>query len=187
MGLKITAGSAKGRKLKGPKTAGIRPAAARVRESVFQILGDLEGQRVLDLFAGTGSMGLEALSRGAAHVDFVDPNQAAVSLLFHNLKLTGFGERAQILKKKAIPAIVGLAGKGELYDLIFLDPPYDKGHIDATLKQLEKHPLLAKSGLLLCERSPREVPTFLGGLEVVDERKYGQTYVTFLQRKADAP
>lgn len=186
MGLKITAGSAKGRKLKGPKTAGIRPAAARVRESVFQILGDLEGQRVLDLFAGTGSMGLEALSRGAAHVDFVDPNQAAVSLLFHNLKLTGFGERAHVLKKKAVPAIVGLAGKGTLYDLVFLDPPYDKGHIDATLKQLEKHPLLAERGLLLCEHSPRERPTFLGGLEVVDERKYGQTYVTFLQRKTDA-
>ncbi|HEX5034983.1 MAG TPA: 16S rRNA (guanine(966)-N(2))-methyltransferase RsmD, partial [bacterium] len=144
MGLKITAGSAKGRKLKGPKSAGIRPAAARVRESVFQILGDLEGRRVLDLFAGTGSMGLEALSRGAAQVDFVDPNQAAVSLLFHNLKLTGFGDQARVIKKKAIPAIDWLARKAEPYDLIFVDPPYDKGHVDATLKQLLRHPLLAK-------------------------------------------
>jgi len=187
MGLKITAGSAKGRKLKGPKSEGIRPASARVRESVFQILGDLEGQRVLDLFAGTGSMGLEALSRGAAEVDFVDPNPAAVSLLFHNLKLTGFGERAHVIKKKAIPAIEWLARKVQPYQLIFLDPPYDLGHVDATLKQLERHPLLAEEGLLLCEHSPRERPTFLGGLEVADERKYGQTYVTFLKRKADAP
>ena len=181
MGLKIVAGSAKGRRLRGPKTKGIRPAAARVRESLFQILGNLEGQRVLDLFAGTGSMGLEALSRGAESVAFVDPNQAAVSLLFHNLEVTGFKDRVHILKKKAAPAIEFLHKKGLRYDLIFLDPPYDKGFIDGTLKKLKAHPLLAEGGLLLCEHSPREPPTFLSGLEVADVRKYGQTTVTFLK------
>ncbi len=181
MGLKIVAGSAKGRKLRGPKSQGIRPAAARVRESLFQILGDLQGKKVLDLFAGTGSMGLEALSRGADEAVFVDPNQAAVSLLFHNLKATGFQDRSHILKKKAAAAVEILHKKGFRYDLIFLDPPYDKGFVDATLKKLKSHPLLAEGGLLLCEHSPREIPAFLSGLEVADERKYGQTIVTFLR------
>ncbi|MFO1464607.1 MAG: 16S rRNA (guanine(966)-N(2))-methyltransferase RsmD [bacterium] len=185
MGLKIVAGSAKGRKLRGPKSEGIRPAAARVRESLFQILGDLAGKRVLDLFAGTGSMGLEALSRGADSAVFVDPNQAAVSLLFHNLEATGFRDRAHVIKKRAGAAIEFLHHRGYRYDLIFLDPPYDKGFVDGTLKKLKSHPLLAEDGLLLCEHSPREVPAFLSGLEVVDERKYGQTIVTFL-RKAHA-
>ncbi len=181
MGLKIVAGSAKGRKLRGPKSKGIRPAAARVRESLFQILGDLSGKRVLDLFAGTGSMGLEALSRGADSVVFVDPNQAAVSLLFHNLGLTGFQDRAHVIKKKAAAAIEFLHKKGYRYDLIFLDPPYDRGFVDATLKKLKACPLLAPGGLLLCEHSPRESPAFLSGLEVADLRKYGQTTVTFLK------
>ena len=181
MGLKIVAGSAKGRKLRGPKSQGIRPAAARVRESLFQILGDMSGKRVLDLFAGTGSMGLEALSRGADSVVFVDPNQAAVSLLFHNLEITGFKDRAHILKKKAAAAVEFLHKKGYQYDLIFLDPPYDKGFVDGTLKKLKAFPLLAPGGLLLCEHSPREIPAFLSGLEVADIRKYGQTTVTFLK------
>ena len=184
MGLKIVAGSAKGRKLRGPKTKGIRPATARVRESLFQILGNLEGLKVLDLFAGTGSMGLEALSRGADSVVFVDPNQAAVSLLFHNLGVTKFLDRAHVLKKKANLAIEFLHKKGDRYDLIFLDPPYDRGFVDGTLKKLHLCPLLAKDGLLLCEHSPREIPTFLSGLEVADERKYGQTTVTFLKPRA---
>lgn len=186
MGLKIVSGSAKGRKLKGPKTAGIRPATAQVRKSVFQILGDVGGLRVLDLFAGTGSMGLEALSRGAGEVVFVDSQQSAISLLFRNLETTGFLKQTHILKKTAAAAITLLHQKKLSFDLIFLDPPYDKGLIDATLQKLGHFPLLAPGGRLLMEHSPREKPTFLSGLVKVDERKYGQTYVTFFKRQSDA-
>jgi len=183
MALKIVAGSAKGRKLKGPKGPGIRPATGRVRESLFQILGDLSGKKVLDLFAGTGSVGLEALSRGADHAVFVDPSQPAVTLLFRNLEATGFLPKAHVIKKKANAAIEFLHQRGFRYDLIFLDPPYDRGLVDDTLRKLASFPLLKPEGLLLIEHSPREIPAFLSGLRVVDERKYGQTRVTFLEYK----
>ena len=186
MGLKIVSGSAKGRKLKGPKTAGIRPATAQVRKSVFQILGDLTGFKVLDLFAGTGSMGLEALSHGAEEVVFVDSGQASISLLFKNLETLGFLQCSHIIKKSAAAAIALLHQKKVSFDLIFLDPPYDRGLVDSTLQKLASFPLLAPEGRLLIEHSPREKPTFLSGLRKVDERKYGQTFVTFLQRKPDA-
>jgi 16S rRNA (guanine(966)-N(2))-methyltransferase RsmD len=183
MPLKIVAGTHKGRKLSIPKTQKIRPATARVRESIFQILGNLEGMEVLDLFAGTGSVGLEALSRGANHVVFVDPGVPAVKLLLKNLTQTEFLDRAHVLKKRADAAIEFLFKKNRKFDLIFLDPPYDKGFIDATLKQLNRFSLLSPEGEIVCEHSPREIPTFLSGLSLVDQRKYGQTFVSFLRKK----
>lgn len=182
MGLKIVGGSAKGHKLRGPKKGGIRPAAARVRKSLFEILGDLSKKKVLDLFAGTGSMGLEALSKGAKQTVFVDSDPHAVSLLFHNLEKTGFISRSKVLKMKALSAIPRLHRQHFRFDLIFLDPPYDRGHISSCLKKLKDYDLLTQSGLLVCEHSPREIPVFLGGLKKVDERKYGQTLVTFFQK-----
>jgi 16S rRNA (guanine(966)-N(2))-methyltransferase RsmD len=182
MGLKIVSGTAKGHKLRGPKKAGIRPAAARVRKSLFEILGDLSGKKVLDLFAGTGSMGLESLSKGAAQAVFVDLDSHAVSLLFHNLKKTGFLDRAQILKMSALGAIARLHKKKLRFDVIFLDPPYDKSHIGVCMKKLLEKDILSDGGVLLCEHSPREIPPFLGGLKKVDERKYGQTLVSFFRK-----
>lgn len=183
MTLRLVGGKSKGIKLKGPKSQGIRPAAARVRKSLFDILGDLKDQQVLDLFAGTGSMGLEALSRGAASSTFVDKDQHAITLLFTNLKKMQLLPRAHVLKDSASQAIQRLYRMKKRYDLIFLDPPYDQGWIDRCLKALEKYPLLKPGALLLCEHSPREIPTFFGGLEKVDERKYGQTLVSFFRNK----
>ncbi len=186
MGLRLVSGSAKGRKLKGPQNASIRPAAARVRKSLFDILGNLEGYRILDLFAGTGSMGLEALSRGAHHVTFVDAQRAAISLLRHNLQVTGFSSQATLIGKNAALAIGELKHQKKCFDIIFLDPPYDQGLVDATLRQLTPHELLEADGIVLCEHSPRELPTFLDGLEESRQRKYGQTWVSFL-RKSEKP
>lgn len=183
MGLKIVSGTAKGRKLKGPKKAGIRPAAARVRKSLFDILAPLTGLVVLDLFAGTGSMGMEALSRGAGEVTFVDKDPHAVSLLFENLKRTGFLTCSHILKKPAVAAIPFLSQKGVRYDLIFIDPPYNQGLLDPCLKKLTEVPLLKEKGRIVCEHSPREKPTIFSGLVLADERKYGQTLVSILAQK----
>jgi RNA methyltransferase, RsmD family len=179
--MRITSGSAKGRKLKGPKGQEIRPAAAKLRQSVFQILGNIEGHRVLDLFAGTGSMGLEALSHGAGEAVFVDSGRQAVSLLFRNLETLGFLDRAFVVKKPAVGAIEFLHRKEKFFDLIFLDPPYDRGYVDRCLRKLKAFPLLAPGGRMVCEHSPREIPSFLSGLEKVDERKYGQTLVSFFE------
>jgi 16S rRNA (guanine(966)-N(2))-methyltransferase RsmD len=181
MGLRIVSGSAKGRKLKGPKKSSIRPAAARVRKSLFEILSPLDGKIVLDLFAGTGAMGMEALSKGAEEVTFVDHDRHAISLLFDNLPRSGFLGQSYIFKKPAQQAIPWLSQKGKRYDLIFLDPPYNKGYIDGCLKKLQKWPLLAKTGLVVCEHSPQEKPTLFSGLVITDERKYGQTLVTLLK------
>lgn len=179
MGLKITSGSAKGRTLKGPKNQLIRPATGKLRQSVFQILGEMRDKVVLDLFAGTGSMGLEALSRGAGEVVFVDAGRQAIALLFKNLESLGFLDRSHIVKKPAAGAIEFLFRKKRIFDLIFLDPPYDRGQIDRCLKKMSEFPILRPGGLLVCEHSPREIPTFLSGLNRVDERKYGQTLVSF--------
>lgn len=181
MGLRIVSGSAKGRKLKGPKKLGIRPASARVRKSLFEILSPLEGKVILDLFAGTGSMGMEALSKGAKEVTFVDNDRHAISLLFENLTRTGFLTQSHVLKKPAQLAIPWLSQKGKRYDLIFLDPPYNQGHVDTCLKILKKFPLLHAHGMVVCEHSPQEKPTIFSGLEVADERKYGQTLVTMIR------
>lgn len=184
MSLKIVGGTAKGRKLRGPKKAEIRPASASVRKSLFDILGDVEGKTVLDLFAGTGSVGLEALSRGAASVTFVDHHQNAVSLLFHNLKQTGFLEKAHVLKRRADEAVPFLHRRKKIFDLIFVDPPYDKNLLNPCLQKLNDFNILSPDGLLLCEHSPRELPGFLSGLEKVDERKYGQTRVSFFKKSS---
>jgi 16S rRNA (guanine966-N2)-methyltransferase len=181
MGLRIVGGTAKGRKLKGPKTSGIRPASARVRKSLFEILSPLEGKVILDLFAGTGSMGMEALSKGAEEVTFVDNDRHAISLLLENLNRTGFLTKSYVLKKSAQSAIPWLSQKGKRYDLIFLDPPYNQGHVNDCLVLLKKYPLLSAHGRLVCEHSPQEKPTIFSGLEVTDERKYGQTRVTMLK------
>jgi 16S rRNA (guanine(966)-N(2))-methyltransferase RsmD len=181
MGLRIVSGSAKGRKLKGPKKSSIRPAAARVRKSLFEILSPLEGKVVLDLFAGTGSMGMEALSKGSEEATFVDNDRHAISLLFENLKRSGFLTQSYVLKKPALQAIPWLSQKGKRYDLIFLDPPYNQGHVDACLKKLKEWPLLQVQGMIVCEHSPQEKPTIFSGLVIADERKYGQTLVTMLK------
>jgi 16S rRNA (guanine(966)-N(2))-methyltransferase RsmD len=181
MGLRIVGGTAKGRKLKGPKKTGIRPASARVRKSLFEILSPLEDMVILDLFAGTGSMGMEALSKGAKEVTFVDNDRHAISLLFENLTRTGFLSQAHVVKKSAQLAIPWLSQRGKHYDLIFLDPPYNQGHVDGCLKLLLKFSLLKSDGMVVCEHSPQEKPTIFSGLEVADERKYGQTLVTFLR------
>lgn len=186
MGLRLVGGSAKGQKLKGPKQSGIRPAAARVRKSIFEILGDLQGKLVLDLFAGTGAMGMEALSKGAQKVTFVDSNPHAIQLLFHNLKKTNFIAKSFVLKCKALASIGRLHRHKQCFDLIFIDPPYDKGLIEPIFRRLQDFPILAPDGMILCEHSPRESFDFLGGLQLLKERKYGQTIVSFFQWRQKA-
>ncbi len=181
--MKVIAGKFKGHRLKGPKQLSIRPAAAKVRKSIFDILGDIQNTQVLDLFAGTGSVGIEALSRGAQSVTFVDNDRHALSLLFDNLKKLNLLDQCYILKKPVSEAIEFLGKKQKSFDLIFLDPPYDKNHIDLSLKKITKNKLLNQDSQVISEHSPREEPTFLSGLCLTDQRKYGQTLVSFLKKQ----
>ncbi|MCB1215523.1 MAG: 16S rRNA (guanine(966)-N(2))-methyltransferase RsmD [Deltaproteobacteria bacterium] len=190
MPIRLHSGLAKGQKLFTPKNLKIRPASARVRKSLFDILGDLSGKQILDLFAGTGSLGLTGLSKGASACVFVDADSQAIHLIQENLKKIGFYAQAQVLQKKVLEAIPYLENKKQSFDIIFVDPPYDQGLLMPSLKALSASSLASKKTVLICEHSPREVPSFLSGLELIDQRKYGQTWVSFFKiypRESEEP
>jgi 16S rRNA (guanine966-N2)-methyltransferase len=182
--MRIIAGNAKGRKLKTPKSAKvIRPALSIVREAIFSALGDVTDKCFLDVFAGTGSLGLEALSRGAQRADFVDGGDEAVGLIIENLKILGFADRGHVFKRK-LPVGIRSLKLATPPDIIFCDPPYDRGLLVPTLKLLEKHIVVDPQTLIIVEHSPRESPR-CAGLTIIKERRYGQTLISTLQRTAD--
>lgn len=179
--MRIVAGSAKGRALKGPRSAAIRPTADRVRESVFNILGQwLDGQRVLDLFAGTGALGLEALSRGASEAVLVDSGREAVSLCRENAEALGFTAQVRVVPSPVERALEQLQRQGERFDLIFADPPYAAKAAARTLELAQ--PLLSPGGACVVEHDKREdLPGEVGRLSRVDERAFGDTRVSFFR------
>ncbi len=187
--MRVISGSARGRRLAPPKGARIRPTADRVKEALFSILtglfGPLEGIAVLDICAGTGSLGIEALSRGAAHAVFVDNHRESAALIKQNLQLTGFTEQSQLLVKEAGAAIATLARGGARFQLVLLDPPYQQGLATAILGQLADSPLLAEGGVVVAEFSVREeIPAAFGQLQELDRRIYGDTAVSFFSKKS---
>ena len=177
----IIAGSAKGRKLVAPTGPGTRPALAQVKEAIFNILGDIAECEVLDLFAGSGAIGLEALSRGAGHCVFVDKSRAALMALDKNIESCDFRDRSEIVPLPVSQVLQHLKAKGRHFDLIFVDPPYDENLVMSTLEGLEK--VLADAGIVIVENSPREPVSDMKGLKVSDVRQYGQTEITFLEAK----
>lgn len=179
--MRIIAGSAKKRVLTVPRGWTGRPTADRVKESLFNILGELVLEsRFLDLFAGTGNVGIEALSRGARKAVFVEQDRRAVQAVNKNLDLTGFSQCATVLSQDVITAIKWLAAKKETFDLIFLDPPYGYGHEVTVVSQLGSSKLLTSEGLVVAESSKREVlPGTIGNLKLFRQEKYGDTMLSF--------
>jgi len=176
--MRIVAGSARGRPLKGPRSDKVRPTADRVRESIFNILGQwLDGQRVLDLYAGTGALGLEALSRGAAEAVLVDVDP---SLAQENARSLGFEPQVTLMRMPADRALDQLQREGRRFDLVFSDPPYAAEVTARTLAKAE--PLLLPGGACVMEHDKREdVPEAVGRLSRVDVRAFGDTRVAFFR------
>jgi len=176
--MRIVAGSARGRPLKGPRSDKVRPTADRVRESVFNILGQwLDGQRVLDLYAGTGALGLEAVSRGASEAVLVDLD---VSLCQENAKALGFEPRVMLMRMPVERALQQLQREGRRFDVVFSDPPYAAEVTARTLAQAE--PLLEPGGTCVMEHDKREaVPDAVSRLVRVDARAFGDTRVAFFR------
>jgi len=180
--VRIIAGSLKGRRLtplgKGDDAAHLRPTPDRVRESLFSMLthlGRLPGARVLDLFAGTGALSFEALSRGAATALLVDNGRLAAKLIAQNIALTGLEQQARHFKQDATR--LGTCAS-EPFDLIFLDPPYGKGLGASVLAGLVSGNWLAPKALIIWEEnSPQAAPP---GFNIVDQRRFGTTHVTLL-------
>jgi 16S rRNA (guanine(966)-N(2))-methyltransferase RsmD len=180
--MRVISGKAKGKRLYSPKARGIRPTADRVKESIFDVLGEQwEGIRVLDLFSGTGSLGLEAISRGAQQVVFIEKNRPALNILERNISLCGFNSHATVL---AVPVSRGLAllgEKGESFQVIFADPPYDRGWVEKTVQEIVDRRLLSREGMIVMEHAPSESPRGdQRGLIILRQKTYGDTTVSFL-------
>lgn len=178
--MRVIAGALKGRVL-APVKGRIRPTAAKVREAIFNILGSAVLEvKVLDLFAGTGALGIEALSRGAREAVFVEEHPEALKVLRRNLESLDLVARSQVLPLPVPAALRKLAGAGEPFGLAFLDPPYGGGAAAATLTALGGAALLAPQALVVAEHSRREsVPESCGRLKRRELRRYGDTQVAF--------
>lgn len=181
--MRIIAGTAKGHRLKCPRGRRTRPTPDRVRESIFSIVGDkVRGARVLDLFAGTGAMGLESLSRGAAEAVFVERDPSAIRCLRENARLCDFENESAILNSPVLPFLRN-GDLGDGFDLVFADPPYGGSDVSLTLLALSKRvKSLREECLFVLEHAPGESPeSKLDCMEMIDKREYGNTAITFLK------
>ena len=187
--MRIITGKARGLHLTVPKNYDVRPTADRVKESLFNIIGQrVSGAAVLDLFAGTGNLGLEAWSRGARLIQFVDHNRDSLKLVRSNIAKCRAEQDCKVLKHDAEAAVDLLFRQGQRFDLIFVDPPYNKGWVQKVLHKLESVPLLTESGWLILEHSRHDDLTgqVPAGYEQFRSQQYVETILTFL-RHASAP
>lgn len=184
--MRIVGGAFRGRVLKGPSSSAVRPTSDRLRETLFNILahsyGDAaQGARVIDLFAGTGALGLEALSRGARFALFVDDGAEGRALVRANVEALGCGGVSKIFRRDATR--LGAMPPGEPYGLAFLDPPYGRGLAPLALAALRDGGWLAPGALVLVEEEAAADLKPPDGFAVLDQRVYGDTQVVFLRRE----
>lgn len=173
--MRVVAGDLRGRRIESPTGDATRPTTDKVREAVFNALvslGAVEGARVLDLFAGTGAMGIEALSRGAVHCTFVEQDRAALAVLRTNIDRLGVAQRSTVVSGDAASALVG----GHAADIVIVDPPYGFADWGRVLANVGDALVIIESG------APVSVPD---GWECLRERRYGRTNVAFLRRGQD--
>lgn len=180
--MRVITGTARGRRLKELEGLETRPTTDRVKEGIFNIIQfDVEGRRVLDLFAGTGQLGIEALSRGAACAVFVDQRRDAVSLIKENLKLTGLAGSGRVVGGDAMAF---LSSTKEKFDLIFLDPPYAAGLWEPALEMISRFDILSNHGIIICETPvERELPAMVEPCFLHRTYRYGKIKITTYHRE----
>jgi 16S rRNA (guanine(966)-N(2))-methyltransferase RsmD len=172
--LRVAGGEARGRKLKAPKN--IRPTQGMVKQAIFNMVGPgIDGAKVLDLFAGSGALGIEALSRGAAAVTFVDQQPRGLAILRQNLDALGFKDRAHLVRADVVRWLEATPDTIRAADFVFLDPPYDDVVLDRSLKVLDRE---VTGATVLAEHSRRHQLPALERLRVDRQRRYGDTVVT---------
>lgn len=180
--MRIITGSAKGKRLFTPEGRDVRPTPERVKEGLFSALQfDIEGRRILDLFAGSGQLGLEALSRGAESAVFVDSSDTAVKMVKQNIEATGFQSVSRVFRSDYAAFA---AASRDTFDIAFLDPPYAAGLLMPAVKAIL--PLMSDYGVIVCEHPPEvSVEQSVGGFSVSKTYRYGKILVT-VYRKGDA-
>lgn len=182
--MRIITGTARGRKLKTLETLDVRPTTERVKEGLFSALQfSIEGRRVLDMFAGSGQLGLEALSRGARNALFIEQSSKAIAVVRKNVAACGFGDRSKVVQSDALSY---LKNSEEVFDIAFIDPPYADDKLDSFIKAAVEHMSITGT---VCVEAPKEriLPeSFSGVVEFVIDRTYvyGKTKITMYRRKA---
>jgi 16S rRNA (guanine966-N2)-methyltransferase len=199
--MRVVTGEAKGRKLKTPKIPGTRPIMNRVKTALFDILStEVEDASFLDLFAGTGSVGIEALSRGAVQATFIEMNYQILKLVRENLQITGLAERAETLHGDAFKFLLNyqqpsasvmksspLSGNRRRYDIIYIAPPQYEELAARALALVDSSTLVVEDGLVIVQIHPKERPGVAAvachSLELIDERRYGSTLLMFYRHR----
>ncbi|MCL2588185.1 MAG: 16S rRNA (guanine(966)-N(2))-methyltransferase RsmD [Oscillospiraceae bacterium] len=181
--MRVITGIARGRKLREPEGSAIRPTTSMVKEALFNIIQfDIEGRRVLDLFAGTGQLGIEALSRGAASCDFVDSSKAAYQLVKSNLASSEL-RGGQVFQSDA----VSFLSRSQRYDLIFFDPPYELSNLDAIIEKIVQFDILNHHGIIACETKRETIlPEVAAPYQKGKEYRYGKVKITLYTRGEQA-
>lgn len=184
--MRIIGGSHRGRTLLAPEGLATRPTSDRVRQSLFDLLGQrCDGFAVLDLYAGTGALALEALSRGATRAVLVEKDRAAIDAIEENLRVLKLGEQCDVRKNDVLRALDGLAGEQQGFELVFCDPPYALHRAQGTLDTLAKLGLVRPGGRVALESEEGEAtPAMPGGFVLDDERVYGDTVMRIARRTA---
>ena len=180
--MRVITGIARGRRLKELPGLETRPTTDKVKESVFNIVQfDIEGRRVLDLFGGTGQMGIEALSRGAASCTFVDVRKEAAAVIRQNLAHTGLAEQGKVVQGDYLAYLTRC---GRRFDLIFLDPPYGTGLLEKALETVAAIDILSENGIMVCESASEAVlPQLPAPYEMRREHRYGKIKLTLYHRR----
>jgi 16S rRNA (guanine966-N2)-methyltransferase len=172
--LRVTGGSLSGRRFRVPQDA-VRPTSDRVREALFGRLGDLEGVRALDLYAGSGALGIEAISRGAARVTFVEQAASTLAVLRANLAALGVDSLASVVAGDVPAAVRRLGRVEERFDLVLVDPPYASEEPARAFEALVGSAVLSAGAMVVLERDRRHPSPEVAGLVALDERRYGDT------------
>lgn len=190
--IRIISGTAGGRKINTPEGNATRPTTDQTREALFSMLGfDIAGSRFLDLFSGSGAVGIEAISRGAAHATFVEKDRRTCGILQGNIRTCGFEERARVMGYDVGRALRELDTMGQSYDFVFMDPPYAEGESKVanhmysdTLSFLSDSCLVAKNCIIIVEHS-YPIPQEFGSLRAYRTKRYGVSHLTFFRKETE--
>ena len=180
LGVRVISGSARGLKLNTPSDDRVRPTTDRVKESMFNIVQDwVYDSQVLDLFAGSGALGIEALSRGASQAVFCDNSLDSIKIIKSNIEKARVADRSQIVSGDFKRCLRDMEAKNKSFDMIFVDPPYYKGLFEEVLDTIRSCKILKKDGIVIVEHDAKKPIGQVEGLEVYKEKKYGITMLTF--------
>lgn len=183
--MRVISGEAKGVKLKTPKGVGTRPTSDKVKESVFNIITSyIENSKVLDLFSGTGNLGIEAVSRGASYAYLIEKNRKRYNIIKENIDKTKLNDKIEIIIKDANFALKRFAESNNKFDIIFMDPPYLKNYIIPCLEIIVEGDLLHDDGIIIVEHDIKDkIPDQINNLVRFREKKYGSTMISFYRKE----